>query len=84
MGKLKNPKRVMKLPPNTLNTGTMSSMKTTNATNAVAGYLQIPRSMTFDLNWPVTVVNCRRAMSLRCTGMKVIRKSKMTLPNAAA
>ena len=46
----------MKLPPNTLRTGTTSSINTTKPTKIVAGMRQTPSSMIFGLNWPVTVV----------------------------
>ncbi len=40
--------------------------------------------MIFGLNWPVTVVNCRREMSLRWSGIKAARNIRIMLPNAAA
>ena len=42
------------------------------------------RSMTPSLNCPLTVVNCRRPNSHRCSGIMIPTSSKVTLARAAA
>ena len=66
----------MKLPPKTLKIGTTSRRKDQKPTKAVAGIRHTPRSMIFGLNCPVTVVNCRRAISLRWMGNKSDEKKQ--------